>query len=377
MKAGKLGIIVSGGPAPGINTVIWSAVLEAYNRGIATVGFLNGFRGASSLEQNSWTFLTPESVMEIDTKGGSILGTSRFNPFHQPETKDAFLRTLKVHDINKLIVIGGEGSAWLTYQVSQQYPDIQVVHVPKTIDNDLILPNEYPSFGFETARSVGTSILKTLRVDAKTTARWFLVTSMGRKAGFLALGQGIAAGCTMTLIPEEFAGQKTKPADVASVIFESMKKRSLIGKQYGVAVLAEGILDMLDAEGDPVLANCPHDELGRIRYSEIELGDVILPHLRKMCAEEDLSIQITSKNIGYELRCADPMSFDVEYTTFLGYGAVKHLCEGGTGVMVARDFDKLGYVPLKDLALPDGSIMSRVVDLNSDYYKVARSFMIR
>lgn len=377
MKAGKLGIVVSGGPAPGINTVIWSAVLEAYDRGISTVGFLNGFRGAASLEQNSWTFLTPENVAEIDTKGGSILGTSRFNPFDQPETKDAFIRTLKVHDINKLIVIGGEGSAYLSYQVSLQYPNIQIVHVPKTIDNDLILPNEYPSFGFETARSVGTTILKTLRVDAKTTTRWFLVTSMGRKAGFLALGQGIAAGCTMTIIPEEFAGRRTRPADVASIVFESMRKRSLIGKQYGVAVLAEGILDILDPEGDLVLADCPRDALGRIRYSEIELGDVIMPHLRKMCAAEDLNIQITSKNIGYELRCADPMSFDVEYTTFLGYGAVKHLCEGGTGAMVVRDFDKLGYVPLKDLVLPDGSIMSRVVDLNSDYYKVARSFMIR
>ena len=377
MKAGKLGIVVSGGPAPGINTVIWSAVLEASNRGIATVGFLNGFRGASSLEQNSWTFLTPESVADIETKGGSILGTSRFNPFHQPETKEAFLRTLKVHDVTKLVVIGGEGSAYLSHQVSQQYPGIQIVHVPKTIDNDLILPNEYPSFGFETARSMGTSVLKTLRVDAKTTQRWFLVTSMGRKAGFLALGQGIASGSTMTLIPEEFAGKNPKPIDVASVIFESMKKRANIGKHYGVAVLAEGILDTLDTEGDPILADTPRDELGRIRYSELELGDVLLPHLKRMCVQEDFNIQITSKNIGYELRCADPMSFDVEYTMFLGYGAVRHLCEGGTGTMVVRDFDKLGYVPLEDLALPDGSIKSRVVDLDSDYYQVARSFMIR
>ncbi|NMC64385.1 MAG: 6-phosphofructokinase, partial [SAR324 cluster bacterium] len=162
MKSGKIGIVVSGGPAPGINTVIWSAVLEASNRGVVTVGFLNGFRGASSLEPNSWTFLNPQSVAEIEAKGGSILGTSRFNPFHHNETKEAFIRTLQVHDVNKLIVIGGEGSAYLSHQVSQQYPNIQVVHVPKTIDNDLILPNDHPSFGFETARAVGTKVLKTL-----------------------------------------------------------------------------------------------------------------------------------------------------------------------------------------------------------------------
>ena len=377
MKAGKLGIIVSGGPAPGINTVIWSAVLEAGNRGVVTIGFLNGFRGACSLEPNSWTFLNAESVAEIETKGGSILGTSRFNPFDQPETKEAFLRTLKVHDVNKLIIIGGEGSAYVSHQISLNYPDVQVVHVPKTIDNDLILPNEYPSFGFETARSVGTSCLKTLRVDAKTTQRWFLVTSMGRKAGFLALGQGIASGSTMTIIPEEFAGRRPKAEEVADIIFQSMEKRALVGKHYGVAVLAEGILDVLDPEGDPILGNAPRDDLGRIRYSEIELGDVIMPHLRRMGHEHDLRLQITAKNIGYELRCADPMSFDVEYTMFLGYGAVKFLCEGGSGAMVVRDFDKLGYVSLKDLAQEDGSIRSRAVDLESDYYKVARSFMIR
>lgn len=377
MRTGKIGIVVSGGPAPGINTVIRSAVLEAFNRGIVAVGFLNGFRGASSLEPNSWVFLNPDNVIDIEGKGGSILGTSRFNPFHNPETKDAFIRTLQVHDVNKLVVIGGEGSAYLSYQLTQQYPDIQVVHVPKTIDNDLILPHEYPSFGFETARQIGTLVLKTLRVDAKTTTRWFLATSMGRKAGFLALGQGIASGATVTLIPEEFAGQSPKPEAVARMIFESMKKRALVGKHFGVAVLAEGIIDVLDPEGDEILSNAPRDELGRIRYSELELGDVILPYLRRMCKDEDLAINITSKNIGYELRCADPMSFDIEYTTFLGYGAVKRLCEGGTGEMVVRDFDKLGYVPLSELAMPDGTIKSRAVDLDSDYYKVARSFMIR
>lgn len=376
MKDKHFGIVVSGGPAPGINCVISSSVIEAYNRGYRVIGLRDGFKALSLGEPDSLVDLPIRDISVITNTGGSILGTSRFNPFVSPQAKQHLIEGLAAANIDKLIVIGGEGSAYLSYHLSQEIPDLKVIHVPKTIDNDLILPNQHPSFGFETARYAGTKIIDTLMVDAKTTKRWFLVTSMGRKAGFLALGLGLASGATLTLIPEEF-NQNTKAQEVAEIIFGSIERRKHERKDYGVIIIAEGVLDLLDSKSSPVLQQLPRDDLGRIRYSEIEIGDVVLPPLKELCKQSGIPVKIFTKNIGYELRCHHPVSFDVEYTKFLGYGAVKHILDGKTGGMVTRDFDRLGFQPLKEMILPNGQVKSRRIDLQSDLYKVARSFMIR
>jgi ATP-dependent phosphofructokinase / diphosphate-dependent phosphofructokinase len=377
MKEGCIGILVSGGPAPGINSVISACVNEADKRGVKVKGLKNGFKGITMNIPNSVVNLTPENVHGIYNTGGSILGTSRFNPFSREETAEDFLTSLESNNINKLIVIGGEGSAYVSYQVSKKFPDIKVMHVPKTIDNDLILPHHYPSFGFETARYVGTNILYTIMTDAITCQRWFLVTCMGRKAGFLALGLGVASGATLTLIPEEYIGKNPTPGDIAHEVFKTMEKSKSLGHEYGVVILAEGILDALDPNYSEELKNCQRDELGRIRYSMLELGDVIADPLIRICKQESLDIRINTKNIGYELRCHQPVSFDVEYTTFLGFGAVRLLMEDIHGVTVTRDFDKLGYEPLSNMILPDGTVRSRNVDVSSELYQISRSFMIR
>ena len=371
------GIVVSGGPAPGINSVISSSVIEANNRGYVVKGLVNGFRDITMGEPNAVINLSSDMVGNIYNKGGSILGTSRFNPLKDREHLDKFLSGLKQNNIDKLIVIGGEGSAFLSLKLSQTVPELSIVHVPKTIDNDLILPNKYPSFGFETALHAGTKIVETLREDAKTCRRWFLATTMGRKAGFLALSIGLASGATSTLIPEEFTGFPPTPADIAAIVFSTIRKRISMGKNYGVIVLAEGILDCLNPGQSELLQKAVRDDMGRIRYSQVELGDVILPHLRDLLKAANLDVHIITKNIGYELRCCDPLSFDIEYTKFLGYGVVQHILGGNSGIMVTRDFDKLGFLPLEGMAGTDGIIKSRGVDLSSDLYRVARSFMIR
>ena len=371
------GIVVSGGPAPGINSVISSSVIEANNRGYQVKGLVNGFRDLTMGEPGAVIDLHAEAVSNIYNKGGSILGTSRFNPVKDTEHLDKLISGLKQNNIDKLIVIGGEGSAYLSLKIAHLHPEIAVVHGPKTIDNDLILPNKHPSFGFETALHAGTKIVETLREDAKTCRRWFLATTMGRKAGFLALGIGLAAGATSTLIPEEFTGFAPTPEDISTIIFSTIRKRIAMKKNYGVIVLAEGILDCLDTERSAALRQCVRDDMGRIRYSQIELGDVLIPPLKEMLKQSKLDVHMITKNIGYELRCCDPVSFDVEYTKFLGYGAVQHILGGNSGIMVTRDFDKLGFIPLESMAGSDGIIKSRRVDLSSDLYRVSRSFMIR
>jgi ATP-dependent phosphofructokinase / diphosphate-dependent phosphofructokinase len=373
----KIAIIVSGGPAPGINGVISAACNEAYRHGIETIGLIDGFRGISTTTEPEKYVksLTPETTWGIYTTGGSILGTSRFNPLYKPEYQHNFKNNLSKLGVDKLIVIGGEGSAYLSSQLHTIVPDIQVIHVPKTIDNDLILPNHYPSFGFETARYVGTNILLTLKTDAKTCQRWYLVTSMGRKAGFLAIGLGVAGGSNLTIIPEEYQNHKPTCAEIADTLFQTIKKRYQKGKRYGIAVVAEGILDVLDPN-DELLKECERDELGRIRYSSLELGDVVMPKLKELLQNEGLEdVKINTKNIGYELRCHNPVSFDIEYTTFLGYGAVHYLLKGRSSVMITRNYDKLSCIELKEMLTPEGKIRSRSVDLSSDIYRIAKSFM--
>ena len=373
----SFGIVVSGGPAPGINSVISSSVIEATNRGYTVKGLVNGFKDITTGERGSVVDLSADLVSNIYNKGGSILGTSRFNPLKDQTHLDKFLHGLEENNIDKLIVIGGEGSAYLSLKLSQLHRQLSVVHVPKTIDNDLVLPNNYPSFGFETALHAGTKIVEVLREDARTCRRWFLATTMGRKAGFLALGMGLAAGATSALIPEEFTGGSPSPDDIAAIIHSSIRKRISMGKNYGVIILAEGILDCLDASKSSALQSCVRDDMGRIRYSQVELGDVIIPPLKQLLKNSDLDVHLITKNIGYELRCCDPISFDVEYTKFLGYGAVQLILGGNSGIMVTRDFDKLGFISLESMAASNGIIRSRGVDLSSDLYRVARSFMIR
>ena len=156
-----------------------------------------------------------------------------------------------------------------------------------------------------------------------------------------------------------------------------MKKRYADQKSYGVAVLAEGLIDKIDPRTCEALQKAPKDELGRVRYHMVEIGEVLAPLLRERCVKEGIDLRVTGVSTGYELRCHAPIASDVEYTKYLGVGAVDALLGGESGVMVVRDHDNLGLVRLDDIADKDGHIKARTVNLESDLYKVARSFMVR
>ena len=375
-KHGKFGIIVSGGPAPGINTVTASVVFTACDAGYEVVGFQHGMRGLIEQGVETAIELTPKSVAKIQADGGSILRTSRFNPFSNKENQKKLIDTVKAAGIDKLVLIGGEGTAFLSNQINKLNCGISVVHVPKTIDNDLILPNEYPSFGFETARHVGSELMRTLMTEARTTNRWFVVKTMGRNAGFLALGLGVSCGASVTVIPEQF-DQKITLEDIVDVIYPSIIKRNNMGFFHGTVVLAEGLIDILDEDRVVQIEDAPRDEIGRLNFSEVRLEDLVVKALKNRIKKENLSNIFKGENIGYVLRCADPIPFDVEYTKFLGYGAVKFLMAGKSGIMVVRNDDKLDYVELDTMADENGRIRSRQVDINSDFYRVASNFMIK
>src|SRR5688572_26306625 len=191
----KMAILVAGGPAPGINSVIGAATIRAALEGIDVLGVRDGFEWLMHGDIEHVTRLTIDAVSRIHFRGGSHIGISRANPTLHPEHLENVVISLLRLDVTRLITIGGDDTAYSAMKVEERAAGrIHVAHVPKTIDNDLDLPPMVNTFGFETARHYGAEIVKNLMVDAKTTSRWYFVITMGRKAGHLALGIGKAAG---------------------------------------------------------------------------------------------------------------------------------------------------------------------------------------
>ena len=373
-----VGILVGGGPAPGINSVISAATIRSIVGGCDVIGILDGFKWLMEGSQSHVTPLLTEEVSRIHFRGGSSLGTSRANPTKKLESLEQVLSTLVRLGITRLITIGGDDTAYSALKLEEKAAGrLHVVHVPKTIDNDLDLPHGIPTFGFQTARHVGVEIVKNLMVDAHTTSRWYFVVTMGRKAGHLALGIGKAAGATLTLIPEEFRQRPVKLAALVDTLATAIIKRASEGRFDGVAVLAEGLVEVLDPQDLGGLDHVERDEHGHIRLSEIEIGDVLKREVSRALGG-GLTTTIVSKNVGYELRCADPIPFDMEYTRDLGYCAAQFLLDGGNAAMVSIQQGRFTPIPFKQMLDPaTGRAKVRMVDVASESYQIARRYMIR
>jgi 6-phosphofructokinase len=373
-----VGIIVGGGPAPGINGVISSATIEAINQGKNVVGIKGGFKGLFRGDKNCAIPLTLDDVSRIHTEGGSILRTSRDYPEKVKEKFKTLMLTLKKIGIKYLITIGGEGTLFMANWIEQEAKrSISVVHVPKTIDNDIPLPGGVSTFGYETARHWGVEIVKNIMEDSRTTGRWYFLSTMGRHTGHLALGIGKASGATITLIPEEFK-KEISFKKVADILTGSIIKRLSMNRDHGVAILAEGIAEKFNIEELSQYEQLEKDETGRVRLSEIQLGRVLKNFVKKTLNEFGIDITIVDKNIGYELRAADPIPFDIEYVRNLGYGAVRYLLRGGTGAMITFYDGHLKPIPFVELIdYETGKPKIKMVDLSSEIYEVARKYMIR
>jgi 6-phosphofructokinase 1 len=379
MDSPRLGILVGGGPAPGINAVISAAAIEAHNQGFEVIGIRDGFKHLVRGDASKLAPLGIEDVSRVHLRGGSILGTSRENPTRSREAVAAVVATLQEAGISHLATIGGDDTALSSSHVaSASLGRIRTVHVPKTIDNDLPLPPHVPTFGFQTARHVGVELVRNLMEDAKSTRRWYVVVAMGRKAGHLALGIGKAAGATLTVIAEEWASRYIPFATICDVVEGAMIKRRAMGRHFGVAVLAEGLIDKLDPAELAELQDVERDDHGHVRFAEVDLARKVKAELQGRLSARAVRIAITAKYVGYELRCAAPIPFDAEYCRDLGFGAVRFLVGGGSGAMVTIQGGRLVPVPFD--ALQDagtGKTRVRLVDTGSEGFRVARAYMIR
>ena len=376
-----MAILCGGGPAPGINSVISAVTIEARKHDWEVLGIFDGFAHLAEGRLEGIP-LTIDGVSRIHTEGGSLLRVSRHNPTSRPEELARTVDTLLEAGVTHLVTIGGDDTAYTASRVAQEALKtrstlLRVAHVPKTIDNDLPLPEGIPTFGFETARSLGARLVSNLMVDAKTTGRWYLCVAMGRVAGHLALGIGKSAGATVTVIPEEFSG-RIPLRHLGDLLAGSMVKRLAAGRNYGVAVVAEGLIERIRLEDLEVLDSVERDEHGHLRYAEVNFSDVVRHQVRKTLKELGLKVTLNDKEIGYEVRCAPPNAFDVEYTRNLGFGAFEYLRQGGTHAMVTIQNNRIVPIPLEDLLDPaTGKTQIRRVNVESIQYRIAREYMIR
>jgi 6-phosphofructokinase len=374
----NLAILVGGGPAPGINSVIGAATIRARLAGLHVIGVRDGFQWLMHGDIDHVVPLTIENVSRIHFRGGSYLGISRANPTTSNALLDKTLESLLRLNVSQLITIGGDDTAFSAMKLEARSAGaIRVVHVPKTIDNDLHLPPQVDTFGFQSARHYGAEIVKNLMVDAKTTSRWYFVVAMGRKAGHLALGIGKGAGTTLTLITEEFTSP-IRLKTIVDTLAGAIIKRLSEGRRDGVAVLAEGLVLDVAEEDLAGLKDVERDSHGHIRIAEVNLGEILKTEVTTRLRGLGIKTTIAAKNIGYELRCADPIPFDVEYTRDLGYCAAKYLIAGGNAAMISMQGGHFVPVPFAEMADPEtGRAVVRLVDVASTRYAIARRYMIR
>jgi len=387
---GNLGILVGGGPAPGLNGVIAAVTIEARKNNLKVFGFLDGYKWLVQDDEQELMDHVRElrisNVSRIHFDGGSVLRTSRTNPVKTENGVKNAVHWLRKLDIKYMVTVGGDDTSYGASEIAKAAQgEIQFAHVPKTIDNDLPLPDELPTFGYQTARHLGATLVKNLMEDARTTNRWYIAVVMGRHAGHLALGVAKSAGATLAIIAEEFPPEEPISLETVCDHFESaVLKRRAMGHNHGVLVIAEGVGERLPLEELKTLpgVDIQYDTYGHLRLSEIDLGKLIKHNVRERFAKRGEKTRMVDINVGYVLRSAPPIPFDQDYTRELGFHAVRYLLSADenhqTNAMICVKNGKKHPIPFDDIIDPETKKTAvRLVDIESESYKVARNYMVR
>jgi 6-phosphofructokinase len=406
----RVALIFSGGPAPAANAVISSAAMSFLSDDRAVVGFFHGYSNLEDYHPVTHRLLPDEHYRIFDEKDlaglrnsrGIVIGTARTNPgkaIEKLSDLDDPAKTTKLRniynalvdlDIDALISIGGDDTlktANFLYELQRRLPPgakrVQVIHLPKTIDNDY--PGIDFTFGFFTAVDVMAKEIQNLRADAIATSSYFIVETMGRKAGWLSYGVAIAGEANLVIAVEDVHGPlvaaptKDEPGPRLSMdalvdrICDLIELREKRGKHYGTVVLAEGLAEMLPAG---LVADLPRDEHGHMSLGRVDFGKHVAGLVQKRYTERtQRKKKVTGLQLGYESRCAPPHAFDVMLGSQLGIGAYRGLVEENLdGHMVSIEGQlKLMYVPFKQLV--DASTLKtevRLIKVGSDYHRLAR-----
>ena len=340
----KVGVLSGGGDAPGINAVLRAIVRKAIqDYEYETIGIKDGWRG---LVEGEFVSLDLDTLVGILPKGGSILGTSRTNPFKNEEGPKCILRNVSEQGIEAVIVIGGEDTLGVANKLYEM--GLPVVGVPKTIDNDLV-GTDY-TFGFQTAVAIACEALDRLHTTAEAHHRVIILEVMGRNTGWIALEAGIAGGADAILIPE-------RPFDIEEVC-EVIRKRQGRDRNFSIIVAAEGAKPK---EGEEIVYSSGVDEFGHVRLGGV--GYYIGKEIEKRFENIDTRVVI----LGHLQRGGSPIAFDRVLATRFGIAAINLVHEEKFGQMVAIHGNTILSVPLKEVAG-----RRKTVDL--ELYEIAATF---
>ena len=340
----KIGILVGGGDAPGLNAAIKAVVSKANALGFETVGIKSGWAGLLDLDTQP---LTTDDVEEIHSRGGVILYTSRTNPFKVENGPEKVIENIKKLKLHALLVLGGED----TLSVAQKLYELgnPIVGIPKTIDNDLS-GTDY-SIGFDTAVSIATDAIDRLRTTAEAHHRIVIVEVMGRNTGWIALHAGLAGGANLTLIPEFPLG--------LNQIYDLLKKRKKNGKAYSIIVVAEGAKVLKEKE-QIIMASEEKDEFGHPRLGGIS-------RVLESLIEENIGLEVRSVILGHLQRGGSPTAFDRILAIRLGTKAMELVLDRKWGFMSTFQACDVGSVPLKE-ALKERKCVPQ------ELYEMAKTF---
>ncbi len=371
-------ILCGGGPAPGMNTVVFSVAKTFLSNGYRVIGMHEGYTGLFNDHPRTEDidFFKADAYFN---RGGSYLQMSRFKPTDEDFEKNFNLKLFHENDVKLLVTVGGDDTASTANRIAKfleakQYP-IHNIHVPKTIDDDLPLPNNAPTFGFNSAKDEGAHLARTIYEDARTSGNWLLISAMGRSAGHLALGIGEATHCPMTIIPEMFNKTKITVDKIIKLTLSAIIKRNILGIHYGTVVVAEGVfhdLDSDDLKGTGV--HMTYDEHGHPELGKISKAVLFNDILEKEFSKLGWKVKTRPVEIGYDVRCQDPIAYDLSYCTELAMGVYELFKEGKTGCMVYIDQDgNPKPLFLKDIQNAEGKIPPRRVDIDGglarNYYE--------
>jgi 6-phosphofructokinase 1 len=338
----KIGVLTGGGDCPGLNPIIRAVTRKAFNHDIGVVGIKNGWKG---LIDNDTVILNLSSVSGILPKGGTILGTSRTNPYKKEREPKKVVENYQSLELDALIVIGGEDTLGVASKLCKE--GLNIVGIPKTIDNDLSL-TDYTT-GFDTAVNIATEAIDRLHTTAESHHRVMVVEVMGRHAGWISIEAGIAGGADIILIPEI-------PIDIEEVCKLTIKRHSR-GKVFSIIVVAEGAKFK---KGEVITQEEKRDAFGHVRLGGI--GHILGEEIEKRTGFET---RVTV--LGHVQRGGRPTAFDRVLGTRLGVKAVELAMEGKFGCMVSIQ----GYI-IVPVEIVKGVETLKTVD--KELYEIARIF---
>jgi 6-phosphofructokinase len=364
---GTIAILCGGGPAPGINAVISSISRSFLRSGYRVLGIHDGYKGLlkgeSQIEEIDFHFAD-----RIHNVGGSAIRMSRFKPKDEEFNTNLF----EEYNIDLLVTIGGDDTAStanrLTDYLKEHDISIQNIHVPKTIDNDLPLPEGISTFGYQSAKQEGVSIASTVYEDARTSGNWFVISAMGREAGHLAFGIGSALRFPMIVIPEMFNKTNVTLDKILRLIISAIVKRKILKINYGVVIVSEGVFHFMDdAEIEKSGVNFTYDDHGHPELGNVSKAHIFNLMLNKKLKEMGIEVKSRPVELGYEIRCITPTAYDLLYCSLLGLGVKKLFDSGYTGCMVTADHTGvIAPLFLKDVEDEHGKIKPRLVNMDSE-----------